>query len=62
MVGRTLDIRRRKDETTSRKLGDVFFKRGVDEHVAVHAVLCRPGSWVCVDRHLSVRHGEGVEV
>lgn len=51
---RTLDIGRRQDETTSRKFGDVFFERCIDDHVSGHVVLYRYGGLVCVNRHLYV--------
>lgn len=54
-MGRTFDIRRRQNNTTSHKLESVLFERGVvDDHMAVRAVLRRCGGWVCVDRHLTV--------
>jgi len=49
---RTLDIRGRQDEATCCKFGETFFERGINDHVTVHAVLCRCGGWLCVDRHL----------
>ena len=52
-MGRTLDIRGRQDEAACCKLGEAFFKRSINGHVAVHAILCGCG-WLCVDRHLCV--------
>ena len=40
-MGYTFDIRRGQDETTGRKLGEIFLERGVDGHMTVHAVLHR---------------------
>jgi hypothetical protein len=53
-MGCTFDIRRRQDDTTGHKLENIFFERGIVNHMTVHAVLRRCGGWVCVDRHLTV--------